>query len=364
MRSDRIIQTWQDTMWKQIDLPLLFRRELQLRFVNRLIQRGLTAQSSLRLRCANEIENCFVIDQRLSSPITTDLRKETMLDRIPLGSSCRIMRDDDRQAKFIRQLLQPIFPPPGAIAVGIATITFNQQFIRVGVSRLSNLQPPASDGCHRKLRCLMRSANDDKPVVVCHIVNPEGNCYPVSIARPIIRQHSPSLLPPRAASVFEVPDQLAFLRIDADHGLASFEGATTHPSNVSHLPITLWVLLFGQTLAIDADRITQFPQQPADRDETDFEAFASQCPRQRAQGLARPLDTCNRIARRDILQQFLQSFQDPWLFFSIGDRPAPARRTRPAVARSARWISARPRQIVLRLIPVISISLSIPPCPH
>ena len=209
---------------------------------------------------SNEFEERFVTDQRLSGPIATDLRKQAMLNRVPLGSACGQMRHGDRQAEFIRQRLQPILPSPATIAIGVTAVRFNQQFMLVRVVRLSDLHPPASDGCHRKLRSLVRGTYHDEPFVACQVVNPERNRHSGSRAGKIILQHCASLPPPRAAGVLEVPDQFTFLRIDTDHRLAGFEEAATQPAEVAHLPVTLRVLLFGQPLAIDADRITPFPQ--------------------------------------------------------------------------------------------------------
>ena len=315
MRLDRIVKLGQNTMRDQIDLRFLFRRELPLGFVKGLGQVRLAAQPGLSFCGPNEFENCFVTDQGLSSPVLADLRKQAMLNRIPLGSSGRIMRHSDRQSEFIRHSLQSIFPSPGAIAVGIAAVTFDQQFISVRVVSLPDLHPPASDGGHRKLRRLVRSSDDDEPLVAPHIVNPKGNGHALSMAGKVIGQHFGGLPPPRAASVFEVPNQFAFLRINADDRLASLEKAAAHPGEIAHLPVALRVLLFGQSLAVDANRVIQLPQQTANGEEADFEALAPQFPSQRAQSLAGPLGPGDRITSRGILQQLLQGFQDPWLFF-------------------------------------------------
>src|SRR5262249_33121518 len=225
-------------------------------------------------------------------------------------------------------------------------------------------QPPASDRPDSKLWRLTRSSHDNEPLVASHIVDPKWNCYAVSVAGIVILQHLARRLPPRTASILEVLNQFTFLRINADDRLASFEGAATQSCDITHLSVTLWVLFFSQPLAIDANRITEFPQQPPDCDKAGFETLAPQPSLDRAQSFARPFDPGDWIASRSILQQLLQSFQDPWLFFSIAGRPAPVRLRRPAVARSARWTSARPRQMVFRLIPVISISRAMLPRPH
>ena len=90
MWLDRIVKLWQDTMRNQIDLHFLFRRELPPDFVRGLVQVRLAAQPGLRFRGANEFEDRFVTDQRLSSPVTADLRKQAMLNWVPLRLCLKI----------------------------------------------------------------------------------------------------------------------------------------------------------------------------------------------------------------------------------------------------------------------------------
>src|SRR5919108_2978958 len=364
MRLDRIVILWQNTTWNQFDTFFLFQCKLQPGFINSLVQVCLAAQPTLRFRSANELEDRFVTNQRLAGPVAADLRKQAMLNRIPLGGASGQLGHGDGQAKFIRQLLQLVLPVPATIAIRIAAIRLNQQFMRVRGVHLSGLHPPASNGCHRELRGLVRGPHHHEPLVARHVVNPEGDRHTVSITGKIILQYGASLPPPGASRILEIPDQFAFLRIHADHRLAGFEKAATQPDEVAHLPVTLRSLLFGQPLTIDADRIILFLQQPTPCDKTNFETLRTQGSCQRAQRLACPFEASDRVACRGLLQQPLQDFQDPGLFFSIAGRPAPPQRTRPTLARSVRWTSTLPRQMVLRLSPVISINRAMPPCPH
>src|SRR4026208_2329935 len=234
MRLDRIVELWQNTMRNQIDPFFLFSRELPFCSVRCRVPVRLAAQPDLRFRGANEFENLFVTDQRLSSPIAADMRKQAVLNRVPFGSACRKMRHYDCQSEFVCHLLQPIFPSPTTIAIGIAAVTFNQQFMLVRVMLSSDPQPPAFDRPDSKLRCLVRSSHDDEPLIASHIVYPKWNGHTISIAWIIIRQDFPRLSPPRAASVFEVPDQFTLLRINADYRLASFKKAAAHPGDIAH----------------------------------------------------------------------------------------------------------------------------------
>src|SRR5215467_2552352 len=277
-----------------------------------------------------------------------------MLYRIPFGGACREMSHRNTQPKFIGQLLQAKLPPPGAITVWVAAIGFYQQFVLANIFQTPNFDPPQSDCSNGEFRCLMRNANHDKAFVGSQVINPIRDSNAVSLTRVVIFQYWNRSPTPRATSILEVADQLSLLRIHADHSLTSFQEAAAHSHHISHLAITLRVLFPCQTFAIDTGRVAQFPQQSPDRDEPDFETFASQSLLKGAQRFAGPSETSNGVTSTGILQQFFQRFQNLRLFFSTACRPPPARRTRLTVLRSRRCTSARPRLMVTRLIPVIS----------
>ena len=273
MRLDRIVILWQNTTWNQIDTFFLFQCKLQPGFINSLVQVCLAVQPTLRFRSANELEDRFVTNQRLAGPVAADLRKQAMLNRIPLGGASGQMGHGDGQAKFIRQLLQLVLPVPATIAIRIAAIRLNQQFMRVRGVHLSGLHPPASNGCHRELRGLVRGPHHHEPLVARHVVNPEGDRHTVSITGKVILQHSASLPPPSAARILKVADQFTFFGIHADHGLAGFDESAAQPEQIAHLSVTLRGLFLGQSLTIDANRIILFLQQPTECDKTNFEAL-------------------------------------------------------------------------------------------
>src|SRR5215475_8345399 len=291
MWLDRIVELWQDTLWDQLDPLLLFSRELQLCFVKFRVPIRLAAKACIRFRGANVFENLFVTGQRLSGPIAADLRKQAVLNRIPFGSASGKMRYYYCQSKFVRHLLQTILPSPAAIAIRIAAITFKEEFILVRIMPSADPQPPSSDRGNSKLRRLVRSSNNNDPLLASHVVDSEGNRHADGIAGVVILQHLLRSLSPSAASFLEVPNQFAFLRINADYGLASVEKTATHSCDIAHLSVTLRILFFSQALSIDANRIADFPQQPSDCDKTDFEPAALQPFLDRTQSFARPFDS-------------------------------------------------------------------------
>src|SRR3990172_1870496 len=77
-----------------------------------------------------------------------------------------------------------------------------------------------------------------------------------------------------------------------------------------------------------------------------------------------PLQSCNWISSRSILQYFFECLQYPWLFFSTNGRPAPERRIPEDSFLFECSISRRPRAMVVRLNPVISASWDVPPRPR
>ena len=93
--------------------------------------------------------------------------------------------------------------------------------------------------------------------------------------------------------------------------------------------------------------------------------LASKFIRHSPHGLARPLHTCDWITGCGVLQQLVQRLQEARIFFSDHERPPPGTRTRSwFLTPSPRWTSTRPRLMVFRLSPVISITRCTPPCPH
>jgi hypothetical protein len=62
-----------------------------------------------------------------------------------------------------------------------------------------------------------------------------------------------------------------------------------------------------------------------------------------AAGLARPLESGDRITRRGVFEQFVERLQNAWLFFSTLGRPPPGRRTPDQIPCLGCSTSCRPR---------------------
>ena len=81
----------------QVNVFLLFDRELQPRFVMGTVQPRLTRQAALSLGGADEIQDRRITLQRFARPIQTNETEQSMLNRIPFRGACWKMRYSNRQ---------------------------------------------------------------------------------------------------------------------------------------------------------------------------------------------------------------------------------------------------------------------------
>src|SRR5262249_45384628 len=184
------------------------------------------------------------------------------------------MRNRDLQIEFIGQLLQAEFPQPTAIAIGATAVGFNQQPSTPWISGPPLDQQPSADDCDGELRSLMCSAEHYQRPITSDIVDAIRNGHAVGVTRVIVFQHVQRLAPPSAPRLLEVANQFALLGIHADDRIAGFKKFAALPRHVTHLPITLRVLLLGQTLAINAQDVIAVAQQAPNRIRIDLMATA------------------------------------------------------------------------------------------
>src|SRR6266851_4846787 len=284
-----------------------------------------------------------------------------MLNPVPLRSTCRIMRHDDRQTGLVGQALQLPFPQPAVIGVGTPAISLDQQLGRIRISRSAFSVPPAPNDTNGKFGRLVRDPHADETAIAGHIVDPIRDRFAIRIAGKIGRQHRARFAAPGPSGVLEIADQLFLLAIYANHGLFGLQKRAPFAGQIAPLPIPVRILSLAALLTIAAQRVIQPLQQTPDRFTADLELLAPQLLDQLAQRLARPLRAADRVTGGLILQQPAQRFQDIGSFFSSAGRPAPARRT-PDVW-SVRRMSSRPARMVTRLRPVIACANCTPPRP-
>ena len=78
------------------------------------IQTTLDFQTFGGCRPGDQVDNGFVINQRLAAPIRCDKREQAMLDLVPFAGARWKMTDGDGQACLICELLQLQLPQPQA----------------------------------------------------------------------------------------------------------------------------------------------------------------------------------------------------------------------------------------------------------
>src|SRR5579862_5306463 len=173
--------------------------------------------------------------------------------------------------------------------------------------------------------------------------------------------HVVGLLPPRSTRILEGPHQFLLLGVDADRGISLLLEAAPLPGNVPKLPITFWLVRPRQAFAVGPQRVRLVFQQTSHRDGTDRVSPLPQRFRQLADRFVRPPQTTDRITPGRILDQRPQLLYDLRIFFSKRGRPPPTSRIRfPNPAMPDRN-SSIPRRMVVRLRPVITANVRMPP---
>jgi len=365
MRHDSVIPARSSAVRFQVNLRLLLGGDLEARLIGRLVHIRPNPQAGFRTGRSNELQHGFVIPERLSRPIGFNMTKQSVLNQVPLRRVGRQVRDGDRQAEFIRQLLEAELPQPTPIAIRATTVRFNQQMALVPILMLPTLNPPAPDGGHGELRRLVRHADHDKAFIPGDIIDAIRDGDAVRLAGVVAFQHVQRLPAVGLPRVLEVPHQFPLLGIHRNHGKSSPLERPTLTYQIPHLPVAFRVVFLVQPFAVDAQTVAQLAQQAAHRVRPHAITAPLQFPTDLRRRFPRPLQARHWVARRGIVQQLAQRRQDARMFFSVAGRPAPAWRMRPrSPSRSTRWTSSRPRRIVGRLNPVISLTHSTPPQPH
>jgi hypothetical protein len=89
-------------------------------------QAGFDGQAGFRFRGGDEVQNGFVVHQRLRSPVFADEGEHSVFDRIPFGGTRGIMTDLDPDAETVAEgVLELVLPQPGAIPVTASTVGCN-----------------------------------------------------------------------------------------------------------------------------------------------------------------------------------------------------------------------------------------------
>src|SRR6266540_2063090 len=299
-----------------------------------------TAGSGLGAGVADELADGLVIDQRLSCPIDADWTEETMLDRIPLGGSGRIMGDCDAQASRVRHTLQSALPSVHPRPIGAAGVGQDEELAGTGMSRASGAPPPLVDGVGREGWRVVRRTDDDEPVGAGHVVDPVGDGHALGVAAEVIHADVHRRPAPRPARVLEQADQLALLGINADDRLASPHKRLLQAVDFVKLALAVLRGSSRQALAVVAKTVFVSAEQSPRLGVTD-----SQRTRHHTSRLAGPFHAGRWIPGGRLVHHLVQPLGQVWPFFRAPDgrhqlgecgRPGPGPCPPTLVAR-ARW---------------------------
>jgi hypothetical protein len=147
--------------------------------------------------------------------------KQSVLDRVVLGAVRRIVRDADLQPKAIGQALQRLLEHMAIRRVRAAPVAQQQQPLCIGVVFAAVLAPPLRDGVAAQLARLRARVQVQVPLVARQIVQTVRDQLAQPCAGEIMIKRLHLRLRVGLALTGEVADQLLFLRVDADHRLAS-----------------------------------------------------------------------------------------------------------------------------------------------
>lgn len=165
MWLDSVIPMRSGAMRFQIDLRLLFGGDLQAGLIGSPVQVCPNLEA-VRGGCGpDELKHSLVIHQRLSGPIGLNMAEQFVLNRIPLRRTRRQVGDSNRQAKFIRHILETELPQPDAVAIRTATVGFDQQLLFVAMPVSSYPNPPFADRRHGEFWRLVQCAHHYEALV-------------------------------------------------------------------------------------------------------------------------------------------------------------------------------------------------------
>src|SRR5262249_36009659 len=156
------------------------------------------------------------------APVLGDSGKEPVLYLIPFAGAGRVVGDNDFQPSRRGESREFVLPEPRPVPVRSTTIGRDEDSAGAGVFLLAHLAPPFLDSRDSEYRCVVIDAHRHPGAIAGQIVNPVGDRFPLGIVREVISGHLDRLplWMPFLTSLGEPSDELSFLGIDADHGVA------------------------------------------------------------------------------------------------------------------------------------------------
>ena len=288
-----------------------------------------------------------------------------MLDLVPLGGAGREVADGDLQSGLPREIGDPGLPRPGAVAVGAAGVSGDQQPPGAGVAGPAGRVPPAADRLHRERGGVVVGAHAHPAGVGGQVIDAvRDRLARARRIREVMIAHGyrAALRPVLAPAAGVVTDLLLLLGVHADHRVGGALMIAGLPADVAELRIPVRVpgALDDPRAALEAESLP--PQQLGHGIRADPVALAGQLPREPPRRFRRPPQRRHRIAQLVRLDQGQQRRDQPRIQLS---RPlaAPARpRARPSGSAPASS-SPAPSDTVASRTPAARATSRIPPRP-
>jgi len=177
-------------------------------------------------------------------------------------------------------------------------------------------------------RRIVRDADTDRTSVIGSVVNAIRDTYPAGIGAEVMIVHGYGQAVPFCTRVLEVADQFTFLAIDTDNRKALALEACSQRGDMLELLIAVRTGVGGDLLAVDAQREIHLVQEASDSIGRDRNVDLLKHLGDRLCRLASPLQSCDGISGRIVLQNNFDGSNYFGRFFSTSLRPPPALRAR------------------------------------
>ena len=177
------------------------------------------AESGFGGRGSDEADDRGQTHQGLAAPVHGDMRKQAMLDLVPLGSSGWKVRDANDELRPVRELLKLGFPRARSARVAAAPVGRNEQFVYVRIGPATHPPPPLPYGLDRERGRVVVNADVDPSQVFADVVHAIGNRFAQISVQEIVNPNG-RWLPlrlPFASTVLEITDKFLLFRVYGLH---------------------------------------------------------------------------------------------------------------------------------------------------
>lgn len=230
----------------------------------------------------------------------------------------------DLDAGFAGELCELELPEPDAVAVRAASIGGDEEALGVGVGVRADEIPPAPDRLDGKGCGVATVADRHEALVRPEVVDAVGNGLRHLFVGEVVGGDALRFACwfPGLPSVLQVSDDLLFLRVDADHGLAGAQVLHDLCVQMDELGVTVGVLRALVLLGIGLQAVAHLVQELADGDVADRISLAGELARECSGRLGRPSERAHGVAPALRLDELVEGQQQAGLGV---DRLRPAR---------------------------------------